>query len=449
MARALRAEPGSVLVFLPGAGGNPPHRDAAAASAIDDPAVDVVTLYGALDAQTQDRAIAPAPPGRRKVVLATSIAETSLTIEGVRIVVDCGLARVPRYEPDVGAHAARNRARVARRRRPAPRPRRPHRARRLLPAVGRAADRVARGLCAAGNPRRRSVRLAARSRAMGRGRSRDARVPRSAARGRAHRGEGAAASSLARSMREGRITDEGRKLRALPLPPRLARMVVDAAARGRGPARRRHRRDPVASAGSAATTSISATGSISSAATARAAARTRGAWRSAGRRCRGAARQSTAAEIRTVGRRHPRARLSRPHRQEPRRQTARSCSPTAAAPTSIRPRRWRASRSSRSPNLPARRRRAASCSRRRSRSTRSKRASPTGSRAAKRSPSTPRRASLRGRRSERLGAIALAERPMPVDAGAETRAQARRRHRAARPRPAALDASRCNSGATG
>ena len=50
----------------------------------------------------QDRAIAPAPPGRRKVVLATSIAETSLTIEGVRVVIDCGLARVPRYEPDVG-----------------------------------------------------------------------------------------------------------------------------------------------------------------------------------------------------------------------------------------------------------------------------------------------------------------------------------------------------------
>ena len=50
----------------------------------------------------QDRAIAPAPKGRRKVVLATSIAETSLTIEGVRIVVDCGLSRVPRYEPDIG-----------------------------------------------------------------------------------------------------------------------------------------------------------------------------------------------------------------------------------------------------------------------------------------------------------------------------------------------------------
>ena len=59
-------------------------------------------LFGALDAAVQDRAIAPAPKGQRKVVLATSIAETSLTIEGVRIVVDSGMARVPRYEPDIG-----------------------------------------------------------------------------------------------------------------------------------------------------------------------------------------------------------------------------------------------------------------------------------------------------------------------------------------------------------
>src|SRR5207302_783617 len=51
---------------------------------------------------SEDRAIAPAPKGSRKVVLATSIAETSLTIEGVRIVVDSGVARVPRYEPDIG-----------------------------------------------------------------------------------------------------------------------------------------------------------------------------------------------------------------------------------------------------------------------------------------------------------------------------------------------------------
>ena len=70
-------------------------------SASRTPAIEIVPLFGALDAAVQDRAIAPAPKGQRKVVLATSIAETSLTIEGVRIVVDSGMARVPRYEPDI------------------------------------------------------------------------------------------------------------------------------------------------------------------------------------------------------------------------------------------------------------------------------------------------------------------------------------------------------------
>ena len=66
------------------------------------PSIDVVPLYGALDPAAQDRAIAAAEAGRRKIVLATSIAETSITIEGVRVVIDSGLARVPRFEPDVG-----------------------------------------------------------------------------------------------------------------------------------------------------------------------------------------------------------------------------------------------------------------------------------------------------------------------------------------------------------
>src|SRR5262249_55021761 len=69
---------------------------------VRDATVDIVGLFGALDAREQDRAISPSLPGRRKVVLATSIAETSITIEGVRVVIDSGLARVPRYEPDVG-----------------------------------------------------------------------------------------------------------------------------------------------------------------------------------------------------------------------------------------------------------------------------------------------------------------------------------------------------------
>src|SRR5579863_3117313 len=99
--QAIRSEAGSVLAFLPGAA-EIRRAETQLRECIPDPAVDIVALYGALEAQAQDRAIAPAPPGRRKIVLATSIAETSLTIEGVRIVVDCGLARVPRYEPDVG-----------------------------------------------------------------------------------------------------------------------------------------------------------------------------------------------------------------------------------------------------------------------------------------------------------------------------------------------------------
>src|SRR5215831_2010205 len=98
---ALRAEQGSVLAFLPGAG-EIRRAETLLRERISDPVTDVVALFGALEADVQDRAIAPAPEGRRKVVLATAIAETSLTIEGVRIVVDSGLARVPRYEPDVG-----------------------------------------------------------------------------------------------------------------------------------------------------------------------------------------------------------------------------------------------------------------------------------------------------------------------------------------------------------
>ena len=101
VAMALRADPGSVLAFLPGAA-EIRRTQTLLGERIHDAAIEIVPLFGALDAAVQDRAIAPAPQGRRKVVLATSIAETSLTIEGVRIVVDSGVARVPRYEPDIG-----------------------------------------------------------------------------------------------------------------------------------------------------------------------------------------------------------------------------------------------------------------------------------------------------------------------------------------------------------
>lgn len=98
---ALRDEDGSLLVFLPG------EREILTAEALlNDSAlpagVQVAPLYGALPPAQQDAAIRPAPEGARKVVLATDIAETSLTIEGVRIVVDCGYRRAPRFDPGSG-----------------------------------------------------------------------------------------------------------------------------------------------------------------------------------------------------------------------------------------------------------------------------------------------------------------------------------------------------------
>lgn len=99
--QALAEQTGSVLAFLPGQGEI--HRTFQRLNErMRDPSVDLVALYGALDKGEQDRAIEPAAPGRRKVVLATSVAETSLTIEGVRVVIDGGLSRVPRFEPSSG-----------------------------------------------------------------------------------------------------------------------------------------------------------------------------------------------------------------------------------------------------------------------------------------------------------------------------------------------------------
>ena len=98
---ALGEQTGSVLVFLPGQGEI--HRTAQRLrETVRDPSVDIAPLYGALDAAEQDRAIQPSAAGRRKVVLATSVAETSLTIEGVRVVIDGGLSRVPRFEASSG-----------------------------------------------------------------------------------------------------------------------------------------------------------------------------------------------------------------------------------------------------------------------------------------------------------------------------------------------------------
>jgi ATP-dependent helicase HrpB len=98
---ALQADEGSLLVFLPGAAEI--HRVAGSLAALKlGKEVEIAPLYGNLSQEAQDQALAVSSPGHRKVVLATSIAETSLTVEGVTVVIDSGLMRVPRFSPRTG-----------------------------------------------------------------------------------------------------------------------------------------------------------------------------------------------------------------------------------------------------------------------------------------------------------------------------------------------------------
>jgi ATP-dependent helicase HrpB len=224
--RALRAETGSVLVFLPGAG-EIRRTETLLKERVAAPNVDIVALYGALDAREQDRAISPSPPGRRKVVLATSIAETSLTIEGVRVVIDSGLARVPRYEPDVGLTRLET-VRVSR----AAADQRRGRAGRTEPGVCyRLWDEPQTGSFEAyTRPEILSADLSSFVLDLAQWGTSDPGTlafldpPPGAALTEAK----ALLTELGAIDAQGRITEEGRKLRALPLPPRLARMVVDA-----------------------------------------------------------------------------------------------------------------------------------------------------------------------------------------------------------------------------
>jgi ATP-dependent helicase HrpB len=231
-ASALRSERGSVLAFLPG-GAEIRRAERLLAERVSDPAINIVPFYGALDRDVQDRAIAPPAAGRRKVVLATSIAETSITIDGVRIVIDSGLARVPRYEPDVGLTRLET-VRVSR----ASADQRRGRAGRTEPGLclrlwdepqtaslepyGRpeilAADLSGFALDLAQWGETEPARLAFL----------DPPPPPALAEARA----------LLRALdaldADGRITREGRQLARLPLPPRLARMVIDGAPAGSG-----------------------------------------------------------------------------------------------------------------------------------------------------------------------------------------------------------------------
>ena len=232
IATALRADPGSVLAFLPGAA-EIRRTQNFLAERIHDASIEIVPLFGALDASVQDRAIAPPPKGHRKVVLATSIAETSLTIEGVRIVVDSGLARVPRYEPDI----ALTRLETVRASRAAVDQRR-GRAGRTEPGVCyRLWDEPqTASLAAYTQPEILSADLSSLVLDLAQWGVTDPASlafldppPTPALK---------EARELLRELEaldaDGRMTDEGRSLRALALPPRLARMIVDSHRLGAG-----------------------------------------------------------------------------------------------------------------------------------------------------------------------------------------------------------------------
>ena len=234
IATALRADLGSVLAFLPGAA-EIRRTQNFLAERINDASIEIVPLFGALDAGVQDRAIAPAPKGQRKVVLATSIAETSLTIEGVRIVVDSGVARVPRYEPDIGLTRLEtvraSRAAVDQRR-------------------GRA-GRTEPGVCYRLWDEPQTASLAAYTQPEILSADLSSLVLDLAQWGVSDPGALAfldppplpalkEARGLLRELGaldgDGRITAEGNRLRALALPPRLARMIVDSHRLGAGEA---------------------------------------------------------------------------------------------------------------------------------------------------------------------------------------------------------------------
>ena len=99
--QALREETGSILVFLPGEGEIRRVENLLNDASLPGDA-DVLPLFGAQPQARQDQAVSPPPAGRRKIVLATAIAETSLTIEGIRVVVDGGQSRNPRFDPQSG-----------------------------------------------------------------------------------------------------------------------------------------------------------------------------------------------------------------------------------------------------------------------------------------------------------------------------------------------------------
>ncbi len=228
--RALAARAGDVLAFLPGGG----EIRATADRLADLRDVEVVPLYGDLPGEAQDRALRPSGEGRRRVVLATPIAETSLTIEGVRVVVDSGLARRPRFDPASGLTRLET-FRVSR----ASADQRAGRAGRLGPGVAYRlwTEATQRGLLAYTPPEVLEADLATLALELAQWGVTDPAALRWVDPPPA--GAFAQARDLLVSLGAldpaGRVTAAGRRMAGLPFHPRLARMLLEAAPAGAGP----------------------------------------------------------------------------------------------------------------------------------------------------------------------------------------------------------------------
>jgi len=232
---ALRADDGDVLVFLPGAA----EQRRVAERLRDDDAVHDGTvvlhqLHGSMPLAAQTAAIAPAPRGARKIVLSTSVAETSLTIEGVRVVVDAGYSRLPRYDARAGLTRLET-VRVSR----ASADQRRGRAGRVAPGVCyRMWDaHEEHGLVSRTRPEILEADLSSLALELADAGISDPAtlrwldVPKA--------GPFAAARELLAQLgalsagdRTGRITAHGKRMVALPVQPRLAHLMLSASSRG-------------------------------------------------------------------------------------------------------------------------------------------------------------------------------------------------------------------------
>lgn len=229
---ALEHDKGDLLVFLPGAWEIRRTKELVESALIGRP-VDVFPLYGDLPWEAQDRAIQPSQRSRRKVVLATPIAETSLTIEGIGVVIDSGYVRVPEFDPRSGLTRLTT-MRIPR----ASAEQRAGRAGRLGPGVCHRlwTEATQRGLITQPVPEIRAADLTPLALELAQWGVRDAGTlswldsPPAGALAEARR----LLTELGALDPDGAITAAGRAMAALPLHPRLAHMVCMADAQGLG-----------------------------------------------------------------------------------------------------------------------------------------------------------------------------------------------------------------------